>query len=57
MKRANTVEYPKEEKHYVTPINANEFAKISQGNSARMLIENGEPGLMINRQGSNPNGK
>ena len=67
MKKANTVEYPKEgspsqarqEKPiYIIPNLANELAKISQGNSERMLIENAEPttpisNLMMQRQGSN----
>ena len=52
MKKANTVEYPKEgsptQGHhdkplYIMPSLANELAKISQGNSERMLIENAEP--------------
>ena len=67
MKKANTVEYPKESSPsnahqekpmYIIPNLANELAKISQGNSERMLIENAEPttpisNLMIQRQGSN----
>lgn len=43
---------------YIIPSLANELAKISQGNSERMLIENAEPttpisNLMMQRQGSN----
>ena len=54
MKKANTGEYPKEgspsqTRHgkptsfHITPSLVNELAKISQGNSERMLIENAEP--------------